>query len=298
MDDDFRVAAFNWLREQTSYYGDVLDRKLLEDGFPFRGQSVTLIGPQGIWKPAQMELPISITTTIHQGGQYHDFIEGGLLEYSYRGGRPDVHHRDNSGLREVMRKDIALVYFYSVVPRRYLALWPVYIVGDDLKNMKFTVAIDDAEIVNKESGYDQKGIEGRRRYLTSKVLVRLHGARFREIVLLAYRFQCALCRIRHPELLDAAHIIGDKEKHGDPVIQNGLSLCKIHHAAFDRYILSVDPDYKIRIRQDVLEETDGPMLQYGIKSLNDQPIILPGNKRNLPDKERLEERFSRFLKAG
>lgn len=53
--------------------------------------------------------------------------------------------------------------------------------------------------------------EARRKYITSSVRNRLHQRGFRERVLSAYKEQCALCRLRHRELLDAAHIIPDNE---------------------------------------------------------------------------------------
>jgi hypothetical protein len=58
------------------------------------------------------------------------------------------------------------------------------------------------------------------------------------------------------------------------------------------------PDYIIKVRQDVLEEEDGPMLQHGLKGLNSQRIILPRNSALHPNRELLEERFERFKKAG
>jgi putative restriction endonuclease len=73
----------------------------------------------------------------------------------------------------------------------------------------------------------------RRSYLTATIQTRVHQRSFRERVLLAYQNHCALCNLKHVELLDAAYIIADKEDIGDPIIQNGLALCKIHHAAFD-----------------------------------------------------------------
>ena len=126
----------------------------------------------------------------------------------------------------------------------------------------------------------------------------MHQRSFRERVLAAYQNHCTLCNLRHIELLDAAHIIGDREEMGDPHIQNGLALCKIHHAAFDQNILGIDPDYKIKVRHDILQETDGPMLKYGIQLLENTSLILPKDKRNYPDKVRLSTRFEQFLKAG
>lgn len=100
--------------------------------------------------------------------------------------------------------------------------------------------------------------------------------------------------IDHLELLDAAHIIPDSQPEGEPIIRNGIALCKLHHAAFDSFIIGITPDYSIEVRRDVLEEEDGPMLQHGLKLLHSQKIILPASKSNWPDQELLEQRYQRF----
>ena len=142
--------------------------------------------------------------------------------------------------------------------------------------------------------HDGTNVPIEKRYYESPIKGRYHQREFREIVLTAYSEQCALCRLKHRELLDAAHIIADSEEHGDAVVTNGLSLCKIHHAAFDKNIIGISPDYQIKVREDILLETDGPMLKHGIQELDSQKIILPYHKRDWPDRERLEERFNAF----
>ena len=63
---------------------------------------------------------------------------------------------------------------------------------------------------------------------------RLHQASFREAVIAAYNGRCALSGLPEPLLLDAAHIVADRnELLGQPIIPNGVPLSKIHHAAFD-----------------------------------------------------------------
>jgi putative restriction endonuclease len=104
--------------------------------------------------------------------------------------------------------------------------------------------------------------------------------------------------LNHPELLDASHIIPDTEPKGDPIVPNGLTLCKIHHAAFDSNIIGISPEYNIHVREDILHEIDGPMLKHGIQNLNNQKIILPSRGQDYPDRERLDWRFERFLKVG
>jgi putative restriction endonuclease len=126
----------------------------------------------------------------------------------------------------------------------------------------------------------------------------VHQRSFRERVIEAYKSQCAFCRLRHRELLDAAHIIPDNSPEGEPIITNGIALCKLHHAAYDSFILGVTPDYIIHVRKDVLEEEDGPVLQHGLKGLHNTKLILPGLKSHYPNREALEWRYSRFAKVA
>jgi|LFRM01.1.fsa_nt_gb putative restriction endonuclease len=303
MDFQIRMAVFKWLEEQVMRYGDLLPRDILEQGFFFNGQRITLVGPQGIWKPKALELPLSITTVA--SGPYNDaFLMEGLLKYRYRGSDP--YHRDNVGLREVMRKKIPLVYFLGIEPGKYLAVWPVFIVDDLPQDLTFLVLIDEkslAENYGKSKPEEmlyvyEEAIDYGRRYVTSQATARLHQRVFRARVLTAYREQCAFCRLRYPQLLDAAHIIPDKKEGGEPVVPNGLSLCKIHHAAFDNNLIGVNPDYYIIVRDDILREFDGPMLKHGIQKIHKQKIILPSNKAHWPDRERLEIRFKQFKEVS
>jgi len=68
---------------------------------------------------------------------------------------------------------------------------------------------------------------------------------FRQRVIRAYQERCALCSLRHRELLDAAHIAPDGQLEGEPAVSNGVALCKLHHAAFDRLFFAIRPDYVI-----------------------------------------------------
>jgi putative restriction endonuclease len=76
-----------------------------------------------------------------------------------------------------------------------------------------------------------------------------------------------------------------------------MALCKIHHAAYDKHFLSVSPDYRIHIKQSLLEESDGPMLKHGLQGLHGQEIIVPQKSVDRPNKVALEVRHSRFLAA-
>jgi putative restriction endonuclease len=93
------------------------------------------------------------------------------------------------------------------------------------------------------------------------------------------------------------HIIPDTEPEGEPVVRNGISLCRLHHAAFGRFFLAVRPDHIIEVRPDVLEEIDGPTLQHAIQGLHGQPIVLPRKLVEQPAIEFLSERYDRFLEV-
>ena len=302
-DTEIRLAAFEWMKSRQVEYGDVLPRQILSDGFIYKGQQVRLIGPQGIFKPKILpEIPLSITTS--PKSPYDDsFSSDGFLLYRYRG--TDPQHHENAGLRKAFFQKTPLIYFHGVVPSKYLAVWPVFIVGDMPGNLTFRVAVDDMTYVDKmktalrgvEAVRDSDG-EARRAYITYGVRHRLHQRGFRERVLTAYKEQCALCRLRHRELLDAAHIIPDNEKGGDPVVRNGIALCKLHHAAFDNFFIGIRPDFRVIVRSDVLNETDGPMLRHGLQGLHQTKLWIPRKVDLKPDPELLERRWERFQRVA
>jgi putative restriction endonuclease len=298
MDFDFqvRLAAFQWLAEQVNLHGDVLSRKTLEKGFEFQGQRIPLVAPQGIFKPQILDLPLTITTA--PKGPYDDYFGfDGFLLYKYRG--VDPNHRDNVGLRKVFEIKKPLVYLHGIEPGKYLATYPVYIIGDDQSNLTFKIAVDDAiPVFENATNISHQISDAKHSYLTSTVKVRLQQRSFREKVLDAYKSQCAFCKLKHRELLDASHIIPDSLPEGKSTIENGLSLCKLHHAAYDSFIIGVTPDYIIKVREDILEEEDGPVLQHGLKGLHQTKLILPNSKSHYPSKESLEWRYSRFTKSA
>jgi putative restriction endonuclease len=305
-DQRVRTAAFAFLAAETALRGETLPRTLLEVGFEFEGGRVRLVGPQGIFKPAILpEMPLTITTAPIVEGRvrpYDDEIEsGGLIRYRYRGTDPE--HHENVGLRKAMERRVPLIYLYGLVPGEYLPVWPVFVVGDDRSGLCFHIAVDSAESLQAEAdgscvAYDALGHEDRRQYITVITQQRLHQQAFRVRVLRAYQERCAVCRLRHRELLDAAHILPDKHPRGTPVVRNGLSLCKLHHAAFDSNILGVNPDLVVHIRGDILDELDGPMLIHGLQELKGERIAVPRQAGLRPDRDRLAERFELFRKAG
>jgi putative restriction endonuclease len=255
-----------------------------------------LIVQSGIWKPAALSAALSIRTTYTSPDQpppYEDDLGlDGYVRYKYRG--VDPIHSDNRALREALANRSPLIYFVGIEKGVYSALYPVWVVGEDRSRLEFTVAVDEAQrpfgavdLVWPEKAYALR--------LTQQ---RLHQPIFRTRVLRAYNDTCAICRLKHPELLDAAHILPDSHIRGDASVPNGLALCKIHHAAYDRNIVGIRPDLVVEIQPKVLAEVDGPMLRHGLQEMAGTRISVPRATHARPDPERLDERYAEFRAAG
>jgi len=300
-DLDLRYSLFQWLKIRETKNAGIFTRAELANDFYYNNHHITLIGPTGIWIPKGMDIPISICTTT--GGPYDDGLsDEGILRYSYRG--QDINHRDNLGLRKAYLNRTPLVYFYAIKPGKYQAVWPLLIIEDDPQHLCVQAVIDPAlttfDTVSAVTDNAFKVSEpdlNLRRYAAGETKRRLHQAAFREYVLDAYDRRCTICRLKHSELLDAAHIIPDAHEQGHPVVTNGLTLCKIHHSAYDQNIFGITPDYTLDVREDILNEIDGPMLEFGLKAINGHSIILPRSKSDYPDKDRLAFRYENFKKA-
>lgn len=296
---EIRIAAFLWIRDRETRNGGVFAGTELIARFPYEGDRITLAGPSGIWFPRGFRIPLSIRTARNGPYRLDDIDEDGFLTYAYRGTDPG--HRDNQGLREALRTRTPLIYFKEIQEHRYQTVWPVIILEDHPEALCVRAALDPAYAVLRP-GTSFKDVEASpldlRRYAWTQTRQRLHQGAFRDMVISAYDRRCAICRLQHPELLDAAHILPDSDDRGTPIVPNGLSLCKIHHAAYDQNILGVSPDFQVHIRRDILAERDGPMLRHGLQELDGASIVLPQRVRDRPDRDRLAERFASFQTAS
>lgn len=301
LDMQVRLAAFEFLAEQVRIHGEVLPARVLRHGFEFKGTRVLLKGLQGIFKPEILpDTPISITTAPpdpKRPAPYNDGFssDGSILLYRYRG--TDPQHHENVGLRRAMERRRPLVYFHGVLKGEYFAAWPVYIVADEPRELRFRVAFDDAHYVSAGLSVVSEGSEARREYITVTTRQRLHQRSFRARVLQAYHERCALCRLRHERLLDAAHIVPDHDPLGIPVVPNGLALCKLHHAAFDQNLIGIRPDLVVHVRSDILKEHDGPMLVHGLQEFHERRIHIPSRSEEQPRPDLVEARYREFLES-
>lgn len=118
---------------------------------------------------------------------------------------------------------------------------------------------------------------------------------FRSVILRLYDFTCAACRhrvitIEGVTAAEAAHIVPFSIT-GDNRAGNGISLCKLHHWAFDAGLVSIAEDHRLLV-SDKFDETGGSLL---FADLRDRPIILPSDPTYIPMEESLHwHRTNRF----
>ena len=289
-----RQAAFARLDELIAEHPDAVPARPLLEGFVWHGERVRLMGQgPGIWKPRPLDAALSILTAAPQPGEpppyADDWVDETQLHYAYQGHDPDFWQ--NQALRLAYEHQLPLVYLYGITRGRYLPVYPAFVGRDRPADRAVDVVFTAS---SAESGVGVE-IDGRR-YVTRPTRQRLHQHGFRVRVLEAYRERCAMCALRRGPLLDAAHIVPDGEPEGLAVTANGLSLCKLHHAAYDQWLLGVRPgDLRIEVARELLDEIDGPMLRHGLQGLAGQQLrVLPRRAIDRPSDERLAWRYERF----
>jgi putative restriction endonuclease len=296
-DDDVRSACFAALDVLQAQHGPELPYSVLAAGFNFRGRKVAFFNRAfGIYRAAVQRGPaaLSISSAFAQK-RYQDIGTPDGVLYRYQDGPIDNHF--NTWLRQAHVLEVPLVYFIGTRPNAYRPEYPAYVERDYPADRSVEVSFGEMRgpFDEREAIHIDDPIE--RRYVVRRVKQRIHQAQFRGAVLPAYRDRCAICTLKEIRLLDAAHIVADVEDLGQPLISNGLSLCSIHHRAFDQDLVGISPDRDVRVSQRLLEDDDGPMLDL-LKGFHGQPLVLPTRRTWQPDRDRLAARFERFLASG
>lgn len=293
-DEALRTSCFSQLAILCAEHGDDVPYDGgLDRGFAFGGARVPFLNrQQGIFRAAAQRGPAALSVQTSHRSPYDDRETPDGFLYAYRGIDPD--HRDNRALRAAHATGVPIVYFVATRPGWYRPIFPSYVVEDDPAALRVLIQPGGwrGPIEEREPALIDDPIE--RRYVVRETKVRVHQARFRGRVLPAYRDQCAICRLKELRLLDAAHIVGDVEAHGEPIVSNGISLCSIHHRAFDQHLVGIDANYNVRVSRRLLEEDDGPMLDL-LKGFHGLPLSVPRAPALRPDRERLAARYEHFL---
>ncbi len=303
-----REAVFSWLHRRLAHT-DVLSWSELVRGVDFHGRRQPLMHAQrGIYVPAGSDVALSLKTSLDD--PYGDEFAGDTsILYSMAQDGPGT--RDNESVLRAMHSALPVVYVRQVSdvpPARYAVVHPVWVIAHDTVTRTFRIEatpatsattwidLEGAGRTREASSYSSEIV---RAYSLRRTKARLHQAAFRERVLDAYGSRCALCRLGHAELLDAAHITPDADEAGDPVVTNGLCLCRLHHGAFDLSFWAAEPDtLRVRVAKKILAETDGPMLRHGLQALDGAQLHPPRRTSDRPDRARLARRWSSFLATG
>ena len=300
-DQDLRKAAHARARELGQRY-DIVPVAALREGFTYDGARISFGSfYKGIHRPKEMRGPaaLTLTTAAAVPGKprpYEDEVDADerIFLYHYRAGPID--QPDNRALRAAYELQAPLIYFLGVAPGQYYIAQPVFVTADD----------PAARAVLLEVGLPYEDMQGQglvstpdlREYATRQVKLRLHQQRFRRDVMRAYRHRCTICALREPALVQAAHIDEDPDPAGIAAVVNGLALCAIHHLAYDRNLLGIDPDGVVHIARRLLAERDGPMLRTGLQGFHGEKIVLPRRPEDRPDPVRLARRFERYSEAS
>lgn len=129
--------------------------------------------------------------------------------------------------------------------------------------------------------------------------LRQRDPKFRQAVLRAYNYQCAVCgfNMRHdnaPIALEAAHIRW-KQHHGPCEVPNGLALCAIHHKAFDRCSIGLDENMRVVVSDAV---NGGGVVQRLFWDFAGKEIALPPVKENYPGERFVEWHRKEVFRGG
>ena len=108
--------------------------------------------------------------------------------------------------------------------------------------------------------------------------------KFREKILKAYEFKCAVCgfdvKLRnHPVALEASHIRW-RQAEGPDTEVNGLALCSLHHKLFDRGAFTLSQELAVLVS----DEAHGSVgFQEWLKNFHGEKINFPQRQTYYPD---------------
>lgn len=122
---------------------------------------------------------------------------------------------------------------------------------------------------------------------------RVNQSFFRASVLSAYDFRCCISGVSNPELLEACHIMEwstDSANRTNPC--NGLCLNPFFHKAYDKLLIAITPDLKIRISDEIISNTKERLSKDYLQGLNGNKIYTPNKFQ--PQKEFLEAHYDLY----
>ena len=251
--------------------------------FQSDGLRVFLKGQQGIFKPAELSLPLSITTTI-DSPYANDVVQGGRVMYDFV-----ARDHENQGLMRCAEEELPVIYLLQVTrrPPEYVVFAPAYVIGWDESERRFLIDLSEqrpGEVVSPPVVERQLALPAFRSnirdaeaaYEITAVERRLYEARFRNAVLDAYRDRCAVCLLHVRPLLDAAHVSPEIDPKGAIDVRGGIALCSLHHRSFNAGLLRYDDSYIVRIDLGGVSPGDGEAAM--LLAFDGKALTLPADR--------------------
>jgi putative restriction endonuclease len=119
------------------------------------------------------------------------------------------------------------------------------------------------------------------------VKTRVNQNDFRQRILASYNEKCSITGISITSLLVASHIIPwSKNIHERLNPKNGICLNSIHDKAFDKGLITITTDFKVKLSDTILQKSGDRNIQKYFIEYENQPISLPD--RFSPSTEFLE----------
>ena len=132
--------------------------------------------------------------------------------------------------------------------------------------------------------------EGKTR--TASIQVRVNQWKFRKSILANYKARCCISGLSNELLLNASHIVPwsrDTKNRMNP--QNGLCLSALHDRAYDIGLITVMPDFKVRVSEKLQLQTEDSFMKQSLLRFNNKKILMP--LRYGPDPALLESHARR-----
>lgn len=189
-----------------------------------------------------------------------------------------IYHRKNDEIAVAFRPEFLVEYALSAAS--------LHLTGKAAADMSLLNSLDtltESQIVAVKNQD--------RQVVLSRIARKFRATDFRKRVLGAYEHRCAVCGVQL-ELIDAAHIIPVAAATSTDETKNGIALCKLHHAAFDRNLISFNERYKIEVSDSEVTRLTAGNLVGGLKEFKRQlrtAIILPADRRDYPPPEYITE---------
>jgi putative restriction endonuclease len=176
-----------------------------------------------------------------------------------------------------------------------ISFLPDYL-GLYLENLSNIHLLDDndlLELVSQSDSLNSQNLDGEVDFAEGHLTIThtryKRDPRFKSIVYDAYNNKCAMCSIGL-ELIEAAHIVPHSHEKGTDEIGNGISLCALHHTAYDRSLIYFDTEFNILINTTKMEYLEKVGLDSGFRkfqALAFDKIQLPTNHTLRPNIENI-----------